>query len=239
MEKNPYAPPASSLAGAPEVIQEQTDSGFRDLSGITSTVSLLLLIGLGLHIVAIASALMQLDLLSHPPYTMAQAKANDLRQQVITNVQLILFFATVIVFGRWIYLAHQNLPNLGARYLRFTPVWAVGSFFIPFLNLWGPYQAMRDLAKASRAPRQWELEDSPPPIVIWWILWLVVQLIGSGAFGGKSHKQTLVDLQEMTIVGIAGGVLSLPLYLLARYIVRRVWRDQSENYSQMDKVTAV
>jgi hypothetical protein len=31
---------------------------------------------------------------------------------------------------------------------------------------------------------------------------------------------------------IASGALSVPLYLLACYIVRRIWRDQSASFAQ-------
>jgi hypothetical protein len=37
----------------------------------------------------------------------------------------------------------------------------------------------------------------------------------------------------VTNLEIAPGVLSVPLYLLARYIVPRVWRDQSESFAQI------
>jgi len=34
------------------------------------------------------------------------------------------------------------------------------------------------------------------------------------------------------------GALAVPQYFLARYIVRRVWRDQSETFAQMGNVSA-
>jgi hypothetical protein len=41
-----------------------------------------------------------------------------------------------------------------------------------------------------------------------------------------------------TTLEVASGVLSVPLYLLARYNVRRVWRDQLENYRGMSSAVA-
>jgi len=35
----------------------------------------------------------------------------------------------------------------------------------------------------------------------------------------------------VTVLEIASGVLSVPLFLLACYIVRRIWRDQSESFA--------
>lgn len=136
------------------------------------------------------------------------------------------------MFGRWIYLAQRNLPELGARLLRFTPGWSVGCFFIPLLNLWAPCQAMNQLVRASRNPRQWELEDTPPLIIAWWILWLIAQVLGNSVFRGGMAAKTAAAIYSATQLDIALSVASVPLYLLAWLIVRRVWRDQSVTYAQ-------
>lgn len=236
MENNPYAPSASSLQGVPEgIAREDATTGFRDLSGTSRKLAVLLLIGAGLHVLGLVSALMQLNLLTHPPYTHAQATANDLRERLMNSGQLILFLITAIVFGRWIYLAQKNLPELGARYLRFGPGWSVGVFFVPVLNLWAPYQAMRDLAKASREPRTWHLEDTPVLIIVWWILWLLTQVIGNSMLNSIGSAHTIDQLETVTVLEIASAVLSVPLYLLACYIVRRIWRDQSESFAQISR----
>jgi Domain of unknown function (DUF4328) len=236
MENNPYSPSASSLLGASEdVAREHATTGFRDLSGTSRKLTLLLLIGAGLHVLGLFSSIMQFSLLRHAPYTytMAQATANDLRERLVNSGQLILFLITAIVFGRWIYLAQKNLPELGARYLRFGPGWSVGVFFVPVLNLWAPYQAMADLAKASRDPRMWHLEDTPVLIILWWILWLLTQFIGNGMLNSIASAHTSDRLEEVTVLEIASSVLSVPLYLLGCYIVRRIWRDQSESFGQI------
>jgi len=234
MVTNPYAPPASSLLGTPETAAaEGTSSGFRDLSGISGKLSWLLLIGAGLRVVGVASSFMQLSLLAHPPYSVAQAHANDLRERLLNSGQFVLFLITAIVFGRWIYLAKKNLPELGARYLRFRPGWSVGVFFVPVLSWWAPYQAMGDLAKASRDPHTWQLEDTPGVILLWWILWLLQQFIGNGVFNFATTAHSIDRLEVMTVLEIASGVLAVPLYLLAYYIVRRIWRDQSQSIAKI------
>jgi hypothetical protein len=230
METNPYAPSASSLqGGAPETVLAEADGAFRDLSGFSNKLALLLLIGAGWHILSLISAFMQYHLLSHPPYTMAQANANDLRARLLGVGQLLLFFGTGIVFLRWIYLAQKNLPELEARHLTFTPAWSVGSFFVPLVNIWSPYGAMRDLAKASRSPSHWQLEDTPAAAVAWWALWLIAQVMGNVELRMAPNAHTVPALLELTIVAIAHGVVSIPLYFLARVIVQRVWRDQKES----------
>lgn len=235
MENNPYAPPASSIQGTPELAREEPASGFRDLGGISGNLSILLLVGVGVAILAAVSWLMQLNMLSHGAYTYSKADliANDTRVRLISGGKFILYLVTIVVFGRWIFLAQRNLPELGARLLRFTPGWAVGAFFVPVVNLWAPCQAMNQLVRASRDPRTWELEDTPAVIVIWWALWLIVQVAGDAAARTLTGEKTAAALYTATEVDLALAVASVPLYVLAWLIVRRVWRDQSETYARM------
>jgi hypothetical protein len=234
MENNPYAPPASSVADPSKVTRSQQNDEyeFRDPRGIGAIVSAWLLIGILMDLANIASSFMQLNLLSHAPYGRAQAIANDERERLVGYGHVLVYLTTVVFFSRWIYRAHRNLPALGAENLRFRPGWALGSFFVPIANLWLPFQAMRDLVKASRSPRQWELEDTPFLIIVWWTLWIIVNLLGNGSMRAQFHAHTVPDIFNLTVVQIAFSVLSIPLALIARYIVQRVSGDQSDNYGR-------
>jgi hypothetical protein len=225
MENNPYAPPASHVE---DVVIPTASDDFRDLTRISSILSTVLLVGFAVSLLHVASSLMQYNLLSHRPYTHAAALANDARQRLISVGYLIVYFTTGGFFLRWIYLAQRNLPELGARSLKAHPGWAVGSFFVPFVNLWAPFAAMSQLVKASRSPRQWELEDTPFFLIAWWILWLIGSLLTNAAWRMQGHSRTIPDLLTLTTVQIASGAVSVPLYLLVRHIVRRVSRDQAE-----------
>jgi hypothetical protein len=92
---------------------------------------------------------------------------------------------------------------------------------------------MGDLTKASRDPRTWQLEDTPVLILVWWILWLLKQFISDGILNFKADARTIDQIEVLTVLQIASGVVSVPLYLLAYYIVRRIWRDQSESFAQI------
>ena len=45
----------------------------------------------------------------------------------------------------WLYRVHANLPALGAQNLKFTPLWAVGWWFIPIGHLFRPYQVLHEI----------------------------------------------------------------------------------------------
>ena len=83
--------------------------------------------------------------------------------------------------------------------------------------------------------RRWELEETSPEVIIWWILWLIVEVLDNGMYRFAQQARTLQQFQEVTSMNFICEVISLPLYLVARHIVRRVWRAQSESYLQMSE----
>ena len=70
---------------------------------------------------------------------------NDSRRRLIGSFQIWLFLGTSVAFLFWFHRVQKNLPALGGRELKYTPGWAVGGFFVPFLNLVRPIQVMREV----------------------------------------------------------------------------------------------
>jgi hypothetical protein len=81
-----------------------------------------------------------------------------------------LMLATVVLFLTWFYRARKN-AGLSASRQRWTPGWAIGSWFPPPVLLWFPYQIMADIWRAGQpaGPR-----DRPSSAVLpglWWACW--------------------------------------------------------------------
>jgi Domain of unknown function (DUF4328) len=66
-----------------------------------------------------------------------------------TFLQLLLAPITLAVFCAWMYRAYWNLIPLGAKDLRYLPILAVVSVFIPILNLIIPFRALWQIARWS------------------------------------------------------------------------------------------
>lgn len=66
-------------------------------------------------------------------------------------VEIVVYIATVVFFLMWVYRARENLTafGVGKRQLQYSSGWAVGSFFVPFVNLVVPYRAMKELWQKS------------------------------------------------------------------------------------------
>ena len=55
------------------------------------------------------------------------------------------FIVTGIVWLLWLHSSYGLLRYLGTKVTRFSPGWAVGCWFVPFVNLVRPYQVVEEL----------------------------------------------------------------------------------------------
>ena len=103
--------------------------------------------------------------------------------QVFEIFYLLVSLITAVLFLMWIYYTHRNLPALGARELKYSPGWAVAYFFIPILNLFRPYQVVKEIWKASDPNvnvadgSSWQNASTSPVIGWWWAIWLISELV--------------------------------------------------------------
>jgi hypothetical protein len=83
-----------------------------------------------------------------------------------------IFVAAAIVALIW-----QHRAASAARALGFpagqSPAWGVGAWFVPIVNFWIPYLAVRDCLPPGDPHR--------PRVLRWWLAWLFASLVGAAA----------------------------------------------------------
>jgi hypothetical protein len=182
-------PQSTTGASAPE------PEPYEPLRTITRVLLAAFVIIILVDIVAVVSDLAEVSLLNRAIdgefISDSEFDNNDNRQAVIGVLQTILYIGTGIVFLRWMYIAHRNLPALGARDLRFSHRWGVISWFIPILNLFRPYQVTGEIVRGSNPgfafdDQTWK--DASPPAVMgfWWAAWLASSWLGRLLFRVRS-----------------------------------------------------
>lgn len=87
--------------------------------------------------------------------------------QLVNTVQLALLVLLLI----WVYRAAAAAKQLGLPAPR-SPGWAVASWFIPVVNLWWPYQSLRDLLPQGHEVRH--------RVLLLWLGWIAGTLIATG-----------------------------------------------------------
>ena len=151
-----------------------------------------------------------------------------------------LLFLGPVSFLLWFYRAYSNLRRLGLHNLRYTPGWAVGSWFIPFFNLVRPKQIANDLY---RATADGKLHSSGPidshpvsPLLHWWwavyILTAVVSLFAASyysdddPFSSELGFDSLADERAFYVGDLIASASGLAAAALAIAVVRRISSDQ-------------
>jgi hypothetical protein len=141
---------------------------------------------------------------------------------------LLLAVLTGIVWLVWQFRSQTNLREAGVRDLRFTPGWAVGWWLIPIANLWKPFQATRELHKASARGERWWEAPTPALFGWWWAGWIafnVLDGVASGFFAGDDVSVGSYIAGDR--FSIAGDLLSAATAVLAILVVREVIRRQA------------
>jgi uncharacterized protein DUF4328 len=200
---------------------------------------------------AIVSSLLQIELLRravHHPISHAEAVANDWRQMVLRVVMTLLELGLAAAFLAWFHRVHRNLPALGARDLKYTPRWAVGGFFVPFLNLIRPVQVMREVWHASDpaaierdalplGPALRNQLGTPPLVAWWWTLWIGSKIAGEIlGLQAQLRDRSLTALQTITWLLVLIDVISLASALVAIQLVERITAWQTERWGALPQL---
>ena len=169
----------------------------------------------------------QLRLLNSVLVTEEEVIANNARQQLVIIQSLIVFVVTGIVFLFWIYRANVNCHGFGAKNMRFSPRWSIGYFFIPILNLFEPYLAMKEIWQVSTDPTAWRQEKGSALLGWWWGLWLITlgtyltSLIPMNVASSEA-------MQTLTVVSVLTSVTDILHGVFALLLVTAIYRKQEE-----------
>ncbi len=155
--------------------------------------------------------------------SMEEIDNNDLRETLLGVGYGIVFLISAICFISWFRRSYYNLHQR-VNYLQFPEGWAAGSWFVPILNLFRPFQIMKELYVDT--PLYLKKNDITPPIKlntatlgIWWMLWIISNILGQVIFRASNSADSLDELLNLTIASMVLGIIGIPLALLAIKIV--------------------
>jgi len=142
------------------------------------------------------------------------------------------------VFIAWFSRAYKNLRRLGVQNLRYGEGWAIGAWFVPFLNWVRPKQIANDIWRGSERGVdtwwQWRQVEVPSLVHWWWALflgqgfavYLGQRLVQSGysdattTFGSLSSG--LSQMKSGTVIDVLGQLAALGAVVIAFNVVSQV-----------------
>jgi hypothetical protein len=221
---NPYAPPAAPLdVGA--------DATFKSLTPLAQAITAVMGLLVLSEIANVAFALVSVSAMRK---AIAEGKlqlhAIYQGEILIGGAEIVLWLVAVVLFCFFMPRANRNLRAFageqGGVRLAFKPRQAALAFFVPIVNLYRPYQAMKELW-------QWSDPDpaAPPSSVRvsallswWWGLCLLDNLFSLIKGLNRSRPPVPSAITESSWVGIAETVVSIAAAVLAALVVRAVAR---------------
>lgn len=243
--ESPYATPQSFLDGAtqPKAPANSPISPYgpyRDASGLTKAVAILLGVFWFISIASVISSFMQYKLLSDyeaglysDDEFMALATPNDIREGIIGVAFLLTYIPTVIVWCFWKNRVVKNAFSFGANWIRVSPGWAVGFYFIPIMLLFKPFQAMNDAWRASIDPKRGEGLGTAAVVGWWWGIWLIGNFVDNIDFRFSMQAETAAELANASIVSGIAAIVGIVVTPLAFFVVTGLNRLQRERAKQM------
>lgn len=181
---------------------------------------------LGMEIISLISNYFQYDLLHRAKngaqITSLEVAANDIRVNIVTVVYAIVYIVCVVMFIQWFRRAYYNL-HVKVPNLLFTDGWAAGSWFVPIINLYRPYQIMRELHEETiDLCEKKEVSSrglSTDLLGWWWFCWLVSTTLGRVVNRISMDAESISQLENGTIAGMIHNFFSIPLTLLILKII--------------------
>jgi DNA-directed RNA polymerase subunit RPC12/RpoP len=232
------SPPIKSSSLNP-VITSQADS-FVGYTSLTKWIKWSLYLQIVVTVIAIISSFLEYQLLHNfqdgiyatVNQAVIAAEASDARQKVIGYIVLITSLVSGALILKWIYLANKNVRVLGATNMMYTPGWSIGYYFMPFTNLWKPYQAMKEIWKASLDPKNWNDQTNPAILRWWWFFWLFSSLFGNVAFRTVLKAKQIGDYIEINVFSLIGEISSIPLILVTLVMISKIYDFQMTHFNK-------
>jgi hypothetical protein len=112
--------------------------------------------------------------------------------------------------------------------VRYKPGWAIGAWFVPFLNIWRPKQIADDIWHVSEMQpppaydRPSRLGETTALMKWWWVLWIIGTFAGNFAARAVLGTHTLADVRDSDKVDIASTLLDIAAGVLAIVVIQRI-----------------
>ena len=151
--------------------------------------------------------------------TPASADEVDSLVQAAGILALLLLVVTAVLWVIWFQRAYKNVSTV--HDVEHGTGWAIGAWFVPFLNLVRPFQMAREIVVETPSPR---LTKAPALLGWWWGTWLISGMLSR--FGFSRDPESLDALVTSDTVSTCSDVVSIVAAVLAILVVRRITRAQ-------------
>lgn len=236
-----FTAPDELEIGDPFLKNELTE--FRSLRPLGLVVKLLLGCDMGLSLMLLASNVIHYRLVTRfqagVPVPDALWDRLETWQTILGVVHFLFYVVTAIVFIIWFHRAYLNLKPLTAHPLQHPSAWAIGGWFVPFLNLVRPVQIAQEIWRGSdpdaAVPGEFAHPASPNSALIgfWWAVWLINNIISHFAMRMSLDARNAEAILSATVANIIAGIGTVIAAALAFAVVARISSRQTQRFEAL------
>ena len=115
-------------------------------------------------------------------------------QSYVAIPYLIMVIGSVFVVARWIYNAAKSNQEAGIEGLENSPAWSVGWFFIPIMNLFKPYFALKEHYFARLKTDEWPSKNAMTTFHLWWASWIATNVLSNRSLRASMNDDVNLDM---------------------------------------------
>jgi hypothetical protein len=146
--------------------------------------------------------------------------------------------ATIVLFLLWFHRVARNLAPLGVRNQQYSPGWAVGSWFVPFANLFVPYRIAKEIwVKSDTNTETYGFltsESTVPGFMgVWWGFWIVSNIAQNAATRLSFRASSPADLTTSEWVSIGAELLSIIAAIFVLQVIKDITARQEESATRL------
>ncbi len=196
---------------------------------------------MSLDIISIFSSYLQYNLLksleNNEEVTDQMLNSNDTREQIIGIIYLVVFIISAVTFIQWFRRAYYNL-NIRTN-CNHSDGWASGSWFVPIISLYRPYQIMKEMwtktTQLIKSKTSDYTDNSTMMIGIWWTLWIVSNYIGKYVMKSAFKAETIENFLNSTVGDMTLSIIGIPLAIITVMIIKS-YSLKEEKISELEKI---
>ncbi len=156
---------------------------------------------------------------------------------------MIAYVVSAVTFIRWFRRAYYNL-HLRVNGLSFSAGWAAGSWFVPILNLFRPFQIMKELYVKTKDililnGMNLKNEFSTHLLGWWWALWIIDGVLGQFVFRFSRTAESVEELTTLTITSMTSNVIEIFLSLITIKVIKDYASQEPLLFNLRDEVEMI
>jgi hypothetical protein len=153
------------------------------------------------------------------------ATLNDACQRITAIVYLIAYIVSAYTFIRWFRRAYYNLHQKVKKVLH-DESWAVGSWFVPIISLYRPFNIMQELFQKtekllSNGIEEYRVTGKFVILNWWWGFWILSNILGQFVLRYTNSADTIEKLMFSTIASIVSSIIGIVLAIITIIVIKK------------------